>query len=55
MLRAQGFVDVASEHVPDLTPTPEQYSGTWFANAAELQEFKQIGALLLVARKPQTE
>lgn len=55
MLRARGFVDVASEHVPDLTPTPEQYSGTWFADARELREFKQIGALLLVAHKPQTE
>jgi len=55
MLRAQGFVDVASEHVPDLTPTPEEYSGTWFANASELREFKQIGALLLLARKPPAE
>jgi len=43
------------DHVPDQTPTPEQYSGTWFANAGELQEFKRIGALLLVARKPENE
>ena len=39
-------------HIPDLTATPEQYSGPWFANADELREFKRIGALLLVARKP---
>jgi arsenite methyltransferase len=55
MLRAQGFVDILVEHVPDQTPSPEQYSGVWFANAAELREFKQIGALLLIAHKPQTE
>jgi ubiquinone/menaquinone biosynthesis C-methylase UbiE len=55
MLRAQQFVDVTVDHVPDQTPTPEQYSGTWFANAGELQEFKRIGALLLVARKPENE
>jgi ubiquinone/menaquinone biosynthesis C-methylase UbiE len=54
MLSAQGFVNVQVEHVPDLTPTPEQYSGAWFANAAELREFKQIGALLLLAHKPET-
>jgi ubiquinone/menaquinone biosynthesis C-methylase UbiE len=55
MLSAQGFVNVEVEHVPDLTPTPEQYSGEWFANAGELREFKQIGALLLVAHKPEIE
>jgi hypothetical protein len=55
MLSAQGFVNVEVEHVPDLTPTPEQYSGAWFANAGELREFKQIGALLLVAHKPEIE
>ncbi len=38
--------------VPDLTPTPEEYSGKWFKNAEELREFKRIGALLLIARKP---
>jgi hypothetical protein len=52
MLRAQGFGDVTIEHIPDLTPTPDEYSGAWFANAAELREFKQIGALLLTASKP---
>jgi ubiquinone/menaquinone biosynthesis C-methylase UbiE len=52
MLRALGFVDVAVQHIPDLTETPAQYSGEWFANAEELREFKRIGALLLVARKP---
>jgi SAM-dependent methyltransferase len=53
MLRAQGFTGVRSTHIADLTATPEQYSGAWFANAEELREFKRIGALLLEARKPE--
>lgn len=53
MLRAQGFTEVAVEHIPDMTETPAEYSGKWFANADELREFKRIGALLLVARKPE--
>jgi ubiquinone/menaquinone biosynthesis C-methylase UbiE len=52
MLRSLGFADVSIEHIPDLTPTPDQYSGKWFANAEELRDFKRIGALLLIARKP---
>jgi ubiquinone/menaquinone biosynthesis C-methylase UbiE len=55
MLRAQGFAEIVVEHVPDLTETPDEYSGTWFANATELREFKRIGALLLMARKPETQ
>jgi arsenite methyltransferase len=55
MLRAEGFADVRITHIPDLTETPEQYDGTWFANADELREFKRIGALLLVAHKPEAE
>jgi ubiquinone/menaquinone biosynthesis C-methylase UbiE len=55
MLRAQGFVDTKIAHIPDLTETPEPYDGAWFANAEELREFKRIGALLLMARKPEAE
>ncbi len=53
MLRAQGFADTRTTHIPDLTETPEHYDGAWFANAEELREFKRIGALLLVGRKPE--
>jgi len=53
MLAANGFEAVAIEHVPDLTPTPEECCSKWFRNAQELREFKRIGALLLSARKPQ--
>lgn len=52
MLAAHGFEAVESVRVPDLTPTPDDYTGKWFANAAELREFKRIGALLLIARRP---
>jgi ubiquinone/menaquinone biosynthesis C-methylase UbiE len=53
MLRAEGFAEVATVRVPDLTPTPDEYSGKWFTSAAELRDFKRIGALLLEARKPE--
>ncbi len=53
MLSEAGFVETACEHIPDPTPTPDTYSGKWFANAEELRDFKRIGALLLMARKPQ--
>jgi ubiquinone/menaquinone biosynthesis C-methylase UbiE len=55
LLRDHGYEDVRAQRIPDLTPTPEEYSGKWFKNAGELRDFKRIGALLLVARKPDVE
>src|SRR5579871_4247876 len=55
LLQDSGFGDVRAERIPDLTPTPEEYSGRWFKNAEELRDFKRIGALLLMARKPDVE
>jgi arsenite methyltransferase len=52
LLKAHTFEDVRAVRVPDLTPTPEEYSGRWFKNAQELRDFKRIGGLLLIARKP---
>lgn len=52
LLREHGYEDVRAVRIPDLTPTPEEYSGKWFKNAEELRDFKRIGALLLTARKP---
>lgn len=52
LLKKHGFARVEAERIPDLTPTPETYSGKWFANADELREFKRIGALLLTGDKP---
>ena len=55
MLKRHTYQDVRAVRVPDLTPTPEEYSGRWFKNAEELRDFKRIGALLLIARKPDIE
>jgi hypothetical protein len=52
LLKAHTFEDARAVRIPDLTPTPEEYSGKWFKNAEELRQFKRIGALLLIARKP---
>ncbi len=52
LLKAHTFEEVEAHRIPDLTPTPDEYTGKWFANADELREFKRIGALLLTARKP---
>jgi len=54
MLKAHGYEDVRAERIPDLSPTPEEYSGKWFENAEELRDFKRIGALLLIGSKPGT-
>ncbi len=52
LLKAHAFEDVEARRIPDETPTPDEYSGRWFANAEELRDFKRIGALLLIATKP---
>jgi arsenite methyltransferase len=52
LLKRHAFDEVQAIRIPDKTPTPETYSGKWFKNAEELRDFKRIGALLLVATKP---
>jgi ubiquinone/menaquinone biosynthesis C-methylase UbiE len=52
LLKAHAFEEVAARQIPDSTPSPETYSGRWFKNVDELNDFKRIGALLLIARKP---
>jgi len=52
LLKRHAFENVEARRVPDDTPTPEQYSGKWFKSSAELRDFKRIGALLLMASKP---
>jgi len=52
LLQKHAFTNVAAHRIPDETPTPETYSGKWFRNAEELRDFKRIGALLLIAQKP---
>jgi ubiquinone/menaquinone biosynthesis C-methylase UbiE len=53
LLEKHGFINVEARRIPDRSPTPETYSGKWFKNAEELRDFKKIGALLLIAEKPQ--
>ncbi len=55
LLKEHGFEDARAMRIPDLTPTPEEYSGKWFKNADELRDFKRIGALLLIGRKPEVK
>jgi arsenite methyltransferase len=52
LLHQAGFKGIEACRIPDSSPTPEEYSGKWFKNAKELREFKQIGALLLIASRP---
>ena len=52
LVQAHAFENVEAIHIPDDTPTPDEYSGKWFKNAQELRDFKRIGALLLTATKP---
>src|SRR3954447_18303404 len=51
LLTKAGFSGAEARRIPDDSPTPEEYSGKWFKNAKELREFKQIGALLLMASR----
>jgi ubiquinone/menaquinone biosynthesis C-methylase UbiE len=53
LLQKHGFIHVEARRIPDRSPTPETYSGKWFKNVGELRDFKKIGALLLIAEKPQ--
>lgn len=52
LLQKHGFEQVEAKRIPDRSPSPEEYSGKWFKNAAELKDFKRIGALLLIGSKP---
>ena len=53
LLQQHGFEQVEARRIPDRSPSPEEYSGKWFRNASELKDFKRIGALLLIAAKPE--
>ena len=52
MLKCQTFEEIEIHHVPDESPTPDDYRGGGFTSAQELRDYKRIGALLLTARKP---
>ncbi len=52
LLQKHGFEQVEARRIPDRSPSPDEYSGKWFKNAAELKDFKRIGALLLIGSRP---
>jgi SAM-dependent methyltransferase len=51
LFREAGFAQVAHERVADPSPSPEEYTGRWFRDVAQLRAFKAEGALLIHARK----
>jgi arsenite methyltransferase len=52
LLKAHAFENVEWAQIPDDTPTPENYQTTSFHTLGDLKAFKRVGALLLMASKP---
>jgi hypothetical protein len=52
LLKRQGFENVEARRIPDETPTPDDYQTKSFHSLEDLRAFKRIGALLLMASKP---
>jgi SAM-dependent methyltransferase len=52
LFREAGFTDVVHSRISDPTPTPAEYTGRWFKDAAHLEAFRKEGALLIRGVKP---
>ena len=52
LLKKHTFENVEWRQIPDDTPTPENYKTTSFRSLDDLKAFKRVGALLLMATKP---
>jgi arsenite methyltransferase len=52
LLKKHAFEKVEARRIPDDTPTPDHYVTKSFDSLEDLRAFKQIGALLLMASKP---
>ena len=52
LLKAHAFEKVEYAQIPDETPTLENYQTTSFDSLDDLRAFKRVGALLLMASKP---
>ena len=52
LLKRHAFENVEARRIPDDTPTPEDYQTKSFNSLEDLRAFKGIGALLLMASKP---
>jgi len=50
--RGAGFREIHHRHIPDLSPSPEVYTGRWFRDAGQMRRFKMTGALLVNGTKP---
>jgi ubiquinone/menaquinone biosynthesis C-methylase UbiE len=52
LLKRHAFENVEYAQIPDDTPTPENYQTTSFHSLDDMKAFKRVGALLLMASKP---
>jgi arsenite methyltransferase len=52
LMKAHAFEKVEYRQIPDDTPTPDNYQTTSFDSLDDLRAFKRVGALLLMASKP---
>lgn len=52
LLKAHAFENVEWAQIPDDTPTEENYKTTSFHSLDDMKAFKRVGALLLMASKP---
>src|SRR5215472_18658147 len=52
LLKTHAFEGVEFAQIPDDTPTPDNYKTTSFHSLDDLRAFKRVGALLLIASKP---
>jgi ubiquinone/menaquinone biosynthesis C-methylase UbiE len=52
LLKKHAFEDVEYLQIPDETPTPDNYVTKSFHSLEDLKAFKRVGALLLMATKP---
>jgi ubiquinone/menaquinone biosynthesis C-methylase UbiE len=52
LLKRHAFEKVEYAQIPDDTPTPDNYQTTSFHSLDDLKAFKRVGALLLMASKP---
>jgi ubiquinone/menaquinone biosynthesis C-methylase UbiE len=52
LLKKHAFENVEARRIPDDTPTPDDYQTKSFNSLEDLRAFKLVGALLLMASKP---
>jgi hypothetical protein len=52
LLKKHSFENVQYAQIPDDTPTPDDYVTKSFHSLDDLRAFKRLGALLLMATKP---